>query len=353
MAQPFLPSAADRRQLLVFYAVGVLLAALAALLWLAATVLLLLFASVLFGILLGDVSERVAHRLRLPRRAALALVVLVALAVIGIGVWLLAPSVAGQVQQLFDAIPRALQNLQQALQRRGLLQGIVEGLPTAESMASNAASLLGRAGIFFSGVLGALANVVIIVALGIYLAAQPGVYVEGIITLVPHGRRDRAREVLGEIGRTLAQWLMGKLLTMLVIGVLTASGLALLGVPLALLLGILAGLLDFIPYLGPIIAGVPAVLIAFSEGPTLALYVILLFVGLQMAEGYLLLPLIERRTVALPPALTIGAQVLLGALFGLAGVALATPIAAVLTILIAMLYVEDVLGQEVRLPADR
>lgn len=123
--------------------------------------------------------------------------------------------------------------------------------------------------------------------------------------------------MLGEIHHTLAQRLMGKLLSMLVIGVLTAAGLALLGVPLALLLGIVAGLLDFIPYIGPIIAGVPAVLIAFTEGPTLALYAILLFVALQVAEGYLLLPLIERRTVSLPPALTIGAQVLLGAMFGL------------------------------------
>lgn len=156
---------------------------------------------------------------------------------------------------------------------------------------------------------------------------------------------------MSEIGRTLGQWLMGKLLSMLIVGVLTATGLALLQVPLALLLGIVAGLLDFIPYVGPIMAGVPAVLIAFSEGPQLALYVLLLFAALQLAEGYLLLPLIERRTVALPPALTIGAQVLLGALFGFAGVALATPITAVLTVAIAMLYVEDVLGDRGRRPA--
>jgi predicted PurR-regulated permease PerM len=336
-----------------FYGVGVALAVLVVLLWLASTVLLLLFASVLVGVLLFDASARVTRWLPIPRPAALALVVVLALAGLAVGTWLLAPSVAEQARELFKALPDALQRVQEVLQRRGLLDSVAGSLPTPESMASDAASLIGRAGIFFSGMLGALANVVIISVLGIYLALRPAAYVDGIVVLFPLARRGRMREVLGEVGRTLAQWLTGKLLSMLIVGVLTATGLALLQVPLALLLGIVAGLLDFIPYVGPIMAGVPAVLIAFSESPQLALYVVLLFAALQLAEGYLLLPLIERRTVALPPALTISAQVLLGAIFGLAGVALATPIAAVLTVTIAMLYVEDVLGDRVRLPAER
>lgn len=347
------PDLTGRRMVRFFYGVGAALAVVVALLWLASSVLLLLFASVLVGVLLFDASAWVARRLRLPHAAALALVVLLGLAALGTGAWLLAPSVAEQVRELFHSLPRAMERIQAALQRRGLLDNLAGSLPTPESMASDAASLIGRAGVFFSGMLGALANVVIVSVLGIYFALHPEVYVEGMVTLLPPGKRGRIREVLGEVGRTLGQWLMGKLLSMLIVGVLTATGLAVLQVPLALLLGIVAGLLDFVPYIGPIMAGVPAVLIAFSESPMLALYVILLFLGLQLAEGYLLLPLIERRTVALPPALTISAQVLLGALFGLAGVALATPIAAVLTVMIAMLYVEDVLGDRVRLPAER
>jgi len=344
---------AGLRLVRAFYGVGAAVAVAVALLWLASKVLLLLFASVLVGVLLFDASARVTRWSRIPRPAALALVVVVALGVVGVGAWLLAPSVAEQARELFKALPDALQRVQGVLQRRGLLDSVAGALPTPESMASDAASLIGRAGIFFSGMLGALANVVIISVLGIYLALRPEAYVDGIVALFPVRKRSRIREVLNETGRTLGQWLMGKLLSMLIVGVLTATGLALLQVPLSLLLGIVAGLLDFIPYVGPIMAGVPAVLIAFSESPQLALYVILLFVALQLAEGYLILPLIERRTVALPPALTISAQVLLGAIFGLAGVALATPIAAVLTVMIAMLYVEDVLGDRVRPPADR
>jgi predicted PurR-regulated permease PerM len=140
---------------------------------------------------------------------------------------------------------------------------------------------------------------------------------------------------------------------MVLVGILSATGLALLGVPLALILGIIAGLLDFIPYLGPLMAGVPAVLIAFSDSPTQALYVVVLFGLIQLFEGYLMEPLIENKTVCLPPALTIVMQVLFGTLFGLAGVALATPMTAVLAVVVTMLYVQDVLGDRVKTPSEQ
>ncbi|WP_420473766.1 AI-2E family transporter [Noviherbaspirillum sp. ST9] len=151
----------------------------------------------------------------------------------------------------------------------------------------------------------------------------------------------------------MSLWLRGKLLSMTVVGAATAIGLTILGVPLALALGLVAGLLDFIPYIGPVLAAIPALLIAFSQGPMLALYVILLFIVLQLLEGYLLLPLIERKTVSMPPALTITMQVLMGLAFGLAGIALATPLTAVVAVLVAMLYVEDVLDDRVNLPAEK
>jgi predicted PurR-regulated permease PerM len=158
--------------------------------------------------------------------------------------------------------------------------------------------------------------------------------------------------VLDAIGDTLARWLVGKVASMIVVGVATATGLWALDVPLAMVLGLIAGLLDFIPYIGPLMAGVPAVLIAFSISPELGLYTMLLFLGIQLAEGYLLSPLIEARSVSLPPALTIAMQMLLGALFGMAGIALATPIAAVLSVLVTMLYIQDVLGDSPPKPPD-
>jgi predicted PurR-regulated permease PerM len=321
--------------------------------WYAADALLLIFACILFAILLFELSEVVKERLHLQRKYALPLVVIVLLGTIGVGGWLMAPQIADQSDKLAEAVPQAIAELRNALNHNDLARRLLGGIPSDQKLLSYLGSMVPNAGLFFSGVLGAFGNVLIIAFVGIYFAAQPGIYIDGLITLVPHKKRARAREVMAEIGRTLSKWLLGKFVSMLLVGTLTAGGLAMLGVPLALILGIIAGLLDFIPYLGPLMAGVPALLIAFSDSPTLALYVIGLFGAIQLIEGYLLQPLIEKRTVSLPPALTIVMQVLFGTLFGLAGVALATPLTAVLAVIVTMLYVQDVLGDNVKTPSEQ
>lgn len=336
----------------LFDTVAVMFVLALAAVWFAANVLLLVFACILFAILLFDLSCRVQKRLHLSRMPALSLVVVVLLGLLVAAGWLMAPQLAKQTGELTAAIPAAMQSVREALERNEFLRSLLQDLPSTDKIVSQLASMLPTAGLVFTGVLGALGNIAIIIFVGIYFAAQPHVYIEGIITLVPHRRRERVRQVLAEIGTTLGRWLVGKALAMVIVGSATGIGLALLGVPLALVLGVLAGLLDFIPYIGPIMAAVPAVLITLSDNQAQVVYVVLLFVAVQVMEGYLLLPLVEERSVSLPPALTIVMQVLLGALFGLAGVALATPLTAVLAVLVTMLYVQDVLGDEVRLPGE-
>lgn len=326
---------------------------LLAALWYSSNALLLIFACVLFAILLYELSNLVQRKTKLKRKFALPVVVLAILAIIGVGGVLMAPQISDQADKLVVAVPQALAELRQKLGEYDLARRLLGGIPSDEQLAQHVAKIMPNAGLFFSGILGAVGNVLIITCVGIYFAAKPMLYVEGVITLVPKRKRARAREVLDEIGTTLAKWLVGKAASMVVVGTLTAVGLSLIGVPLALILGIIAGLLDFIPYLGPLMAGVPAVLIAFSDSPTMALYTLGLFAMIQLVEGYLLQPLIEQKTVSLPPALTIVMQVLFGALFGLAGVALATPLTAVLAVLVTMLYVQDVLGDNVRTPSEQ
>lgn len=340
------------RQVVSVYAIGALFLALAAVVWLGGDVLLLLFACILLALLLYMASVKVRRWLPVSRGIALAIVVVAGCAVIGLGGWLMAPQIGEQSGNLADALPKALDKVRAMLEDIPLLRSIGGSLPSNEDLIGQMRSVLPRTGLFFSGLLGVIGNIAIIVFVGIYFAAQPRIYIEGIITLAPFSKRERTREVLSEIYATLSQWLAGKLLSMLVVGVASTAGLLLLDVPLALVLGILAGLLDFVPYVGPIMAGVPAVLVAFSESPATALYVVLLFVFIQTAEGYLLLPLVERRTVSLPPALTIMMQALLGAMWGFAGVALATPIAAVAAVLVSMLYVQDMLGDPVKTPSE-
>jgi predicted PurR-regulated permease PerM len=140
---------------------------------------------------------------------------------------------------------------------------------------------------------------------------------------------------------------------MLFIGLLTWIGLYFIGVPLALTLGLIAGLLSFIPNFGPIFSAIPAILLAFINSPTSALYVLALFVGVQIIESNIVTPLIERRTVELPPVLTVVSQLALAVLFGAVGLILATPILAVVMVLVQTIYIQDILGEETEdLPED-
>lgn len=339
-------------KILLFYGIGVIFVLAGYLLAYSYQFLLLLFASILLGIVLHDGSNKLAAKFRIPHQAALPLLLFGIILIMGLVGWLVAPQIAKQTQQLFTEIPNAVERFQSYLQQFSWFNQLLGGIPSFDKLMQNASGMLSKAGVLFSGTIGVIGNAVIIVFVAIYLAAQPQVYVNGFVTLFPFKKRARVREVMNELGDTLAQWMLGKLLSMIIIGVATALGLSLLGVPLALVLGVIAGTLDFIPYIGPIMAAVPAILLALSESPTLALYVVLLFIGLQVLEGYILLPLIERRTVSLPPALTIAMQVLLGSLFGLSGIALATPFAAVIAVLVVMLYVQDVLGDPVKTPAE-
>jgi predicted PurR-regulated permease PerM len=332
------------RRFAIVDGIAALFLALLAGIWFAADALLLVFACILFAILLYELSAILCRRFHINRKLGLAIVVVLLLLIIGLGGWAMAPRISEQSTQLAKEIPSSLQNLHRMVEHHPLLNRIFHELPKPQQLTQYLGKMVPDAGLFFGGVLGAVANVAIILFVGIYFAIAPRRYIDGFLKLVPPAKRERADQVLNDIGGTLARWLLGTSCSMLIAGVATAIGLSLLGVPLALILGIIAGLLDFIPYLGPILAGVPAVLIALTVDPQLASYTILLFLGIQMVHGYVMQPLIDSWAVALPPALIIVMQLIFGTIFGFAGIALATPMTATLMVLVRMLYVEDILG---------
>lgn len=340
------------RRIFAVYAVGFLLLVVALVFWFATHLLLIIFASILIAITLNQTSHRVERWLHISYPKALLLVVLTIAALITLTGFILGPRIVAQTEQLIQTIPSAIDRVRSHLEQIPWMSQFAKDIPAPNELLADATSMLTRMGSLFSGVLGALGNLLVVFVVSLYLAAQPHVYIRGFVRLLPISKRQRGLEVMTELGETLGQWMLGKLLAMSIVGVMTGVGLFLLDVPLAITLGVIAGLLDFIPYLGPILAGVPALLIAFPQDPVTALYVVLLFAGVQLIEGYLLLPNIDRRTVALPPALTITMQVMLGLPFGLLGVALATPLTAVLYVLIVMLYIQDVLGDRVSTPSE-
>ncbi|HEX5539620.1 MAG TPA: AI-2E family transporter, partial [Methylophilaceae bacterium] len=265
--RPAKPDSSFVSRVLLFYGIGVLFILASYLLAYSYQFLLLLFASILLGIVLYDGSKRIEARLPLPHYVALALLLFAILLIAAVSVWLMAPQIAAQTQQLFQEIPAAAERFQGYLQQFVWFNQLLGGIPSFDKLMSNASGMLSKAGVLFSGTVGVIGNAVIIVFVGIYLAAQPHVYVNGFVTLFPIEKRARTREVMNELGDTLAQWMLGKIISMIIIGFATGLGLWLLGIPLALVLGVIAGVLDFIPYIGPILAAVPAILLALADSP--------------------------------------------------------------------------------------
>jgi predicted PurR-regulated permease PerM len=309
-------------------------------------ILLLIFMAILVAIFLRGSASYLAKYTKISEGLQVGLIVLVLLIVGVVGIIFLAPDVVRQLDELGEGIPASLQKLRESMQAYPQGEAILRKIPDPAALWERivASGVLRRLGGAFSSTLGAIGNFFVILMLAGYFAATPTYYSQGIAHLFPISKRERVYEILETIYNSLFFWLMGKTASMIFIGVLTFVLLWLLGVPLALVLGILAGLLSFIPNFGPIIAAIPAVLIAFVKDPWLAVWVIGVYVFVQFVESWVVTPFIEKRTVELEPGLTIMFQLVLALLVGTVGLVVATPLLAVIVVLVQMVYVEDVLG---------
>ncbi|MEZ4869301.1 MAG: AI-2E family transporter [Caldilineaceae bacterium] len=329
-------------------AVGVV--ALAWLLWNVADILLLAFAGLLLAVFLRTLVRLVQRVVPLPNQLALTVVVFILLVVLGLGGWLLAPRLNRDLSQLVTGVPEALRNLADQFQQYPWLQNMINQLPTPSELVPPNRQFLSRFTGTLSTTFNVLTNIIFILFVALFLAGDPQMYYDGILQLVPSTRRSRLGEVLDEVIVTLRWWILGQLFSMIVIGTLTGLGLWLLGLRFALAVGVIAGLLEFIPYVGPLLTGTLAGLLAFMVGPWQALYVVLLYIGIQQFEGNLLIPIVHQYTVSLPPALTLTTFLIVWSLFGFAGLLVATPLIAVALVLVKMLYIQDVLGGTPELP---
>lgn len=312
-------------------------------------VLLLIFAAALLAIFLHGLVDILRRWIPLGEGWLVLIVAALLVVVIAGAVALLAPSVAEQVRVLRFEIPKSAQRAGEYLSQFSWGRTLIDQLPGADDVMAkiDAASMLTRVGGYFSSTLGALGNILVTILVAIYLASEPRFYSAGLTRFFPIAKRQRVGEITDAIYETLRWWLIGKAGSMIFIGVLTWIGLSILGVPLALTLGLIAGLLSFIPNFGPILSAIPAILLAFIDSPISALYVLGLYVGIQMIESNVVTPIIERETVKLAPALTIVFQLVLGVMIGGLGLVLATPLLAVMVVVVKMVYFEDVLGDSI------
>jgi predicted PurR-regulated permease PerM len=325
-----------KRCLLVAALVG-----LGVLLWFLWGVLLLIFAAALLAIAIRTLAVPFAKRTPLGMSAAIVVVVsLIVLVLSGTGL-MLGTQLSHQLGELWTRLPEFADGAEKFIAQTPLGRTLLRLLPDAETMFSGLTA--GTALTAATATLGVLATVLIVIFLGLFFALTPRIYVRGFVALFPATYRPRVERVLADTGVSLRAWLGAQFVAMVVVGAITWIGLLLLGVPLALGLAFLAFLLEFIPVVGPIAAAVPAILVGLSESPMLGVWVALLYLAIQQFEGYVLLPLLQRWAVHLPPALYLIGIVAFGVLFGWIGVLLAAPLMVATTVWVREIYMESML----------
>jgi predicted PurR-regulated permease PerM len=317
-------------------------------------VVMIVFAAVLVAVLLRGVAVRTGRLTGIGTGWGLLVVVVLLAGLFGVLGWQFGPDLADQATQLQKAAAQEFTTLRTQMQQTDWGQSLLERLPfglgdTGSAGPTNSGAGLGSvlprlagivAGALWS-VVGVVATVIIVLMAALYMAAAPAQYLHGFTHVLPTKQRSEARRVMDRIGRDLWGWLIGQLIDMLIVGVLCGVGLLLLGVPLAFILGVIAALTNFVPFIGAIAGAVPAVLIALSLGWQKAFYVTLLYVAVQIFEGNVTAPLIQRRAIDLPPALTLVAQTVFGLIFGIFGIILATPLTAAILAAVQQLTEDD------------
>lgn len=321
---------------------------LIALIWALSDVLVLIFGAIVLAIALRGLHRAMGRYLHVPPKGRLiASLLLVAVVLTGVG-WLIGDALAEQLASVERQLPEAWQQLKSWLAQSTWGQQINRLLNDAVRTSMSMPKLANAAG----ATLGAVGSTLLIVILAIYLCAEPELYRRGVLKLCPVNWRRDVDIALDHSGHALARWLLGQSISMIFLGTTTTIGLLLIGAPLALGLGIITGLLCFVPFFGALAAGVIAVLIAFADSPNTALHVALLFFAIQQAEEYFVTPFVQRWAIALPPAMTLVATLVFGTLMGVLGAVFATPLMVLVMTLINDLFVTRVLEQQPLQPDD-
>lgn len=308
--------------------------------------LLLVFAALVLAAIFDAMTRKVSRFTRMKRGFALTVSVVTLLAVFG-GVFILfGTQLAREFDTIRESLPPAIDQV------RGLLERVGLGEPAQDMLdksRDDASKLLSQAGGYALTLGNSLANFVLVFVGAIFIASDPAVYRRGLLLLVPRAAEETTAAALDDASRGLSGWMIGQAMSSVVVAALTWGGLTALGVPASGGLGLIAGLLDVIPMIGPIISGVPAVLLAFTVSPVTALWTIGLFLLVQQLQGNFLQPMIQKHAVDVPPAVLLFAVVAAGLLFGFLGVLLAAPLTVVVFVMVQRIYVRTLLGKNIKM----
>lgn len=309
-------------------------------------VLLVFFAAAIFAVPLHRSAAALARALRAPLAVGLGGTIGAGLLVAAAILWLWEALIAAQVHQLAAALPRDLAGIVEILQREPWASRIAGAIPDPTVLLTGAGGMVGVVRGFAGSTIAALLDAAILVFVAACFAAEPRVYVGGLLRFVRPVKRLRVKTALDEAATTIALWLRARAISMVTVGVLAGVGVQLAGIPDAAALGVLAGIFAFVPNVGPIAAGAPALLLAAPLGWQHMAAVVVIYWLAHALDDFFVIPIAERRIVRLPPALTIAAQVVLGLAGGMLGIMMAAPFVAVAIVLLRRLVVEDIVEAE-------
>jgi predicted PurR-regulated permease PerM len=323
------------------------LVVLALLLWKLSDVLLLAFGAVLVAIILHAAADALVRYLRVPERWSLMVAGLIIFAAfIGLAA-IFGTQVRSQFSNVVERLPFAIDNFSNNL-GLGPVSDDISKMLSGASTGGLAARIAGIGGAILNG----LANFLLVVIAGLYIAADPRLYTRGFVKLFPKHQHERVESSLDASGQVLRLWLVSQLIAMTCVAILSTAAYWMIGLPSPIGLGLIAGIMDFIPFLGPILGALPAVLIAFSVSGEAALWTMGAVLVIQQIEGNVIQPLVARSMISVPPAMALFAILVGSILFGTLGLIFGFPLAIVTYVLVKKLYVRETLGEHTEVPGE-
>ena len=300
-------------------------------------VLLMIMAAVLISVYFHGLGDLIQRRTPLGRKWSMAISIAGSFILLGTLLWFMGTKIQNQVAALSNTLPHTINNVKAKLNETPTGQKVLESFS-----GDNSDKLMATAQSFFSTGFGILGDLYIILLLGIFFTASPSLYKDGMLLLVPPDKKEFGKHIINRISISLKGWLKGMLLSMVLITFLIAIGLTIIGIPVALILALITGLLELVPNIGSFAAMIPGVLLAFTKGFDTAVVVALLYIISQTIVANIVTPLIQKKIINMPPALTLVSQLIMGALTGILGIILAVPLLAIIIILVDELYVKAI-----------
>ena len=304
---------------------------------------LLVLAGVLIAVFFRGLSHLICSKTRWKESVCLTVSILGTLVLFVLLIWIMGATVQSQADQLSKTLPGTIENAKNQLNQSAIGKKLVQKANDPQTQKQGQALLQ----TFFKSTFGILGDLYVVLFLGIFFTVSPRLYRDGIVQLVPPRGKEKAKDVLEKLGVSLKKWLKGQLFAMFVVFLLTAAALGIMGIPMWLVLALIAGLLNFIPNFGPIIAMIPAVLVALSQSTSAALWVAGIYIAIQVLESNFITPMVQKKMVHIPPAMIIMAQLFIAPFSGGWGLVLATPLMVILMVVVQELYVKRQEGREV------